>query len=319
MAELTLDQVSVFLAVVDRGGFAAAARTLGRAQSAVTYSIRSLEDATGLLLFDRRTYRPTLTDAGRALLPRARQLVADADDMRRQADAFAQGVEAMIGLVVEPMVPLGPVSHALRRLRAAFPSVLVRLHAHHALPGAPTLPPTGNWIGLLPVLPGRAFGPDYTTVHWSEVELVAVAAPEHPLAHLPSPLAAEAVRGHMQVVWTPPSAAADSADMGVHALDRWYTTDWSAKRELIRAGIGWGSLPAHFATDGIQRGDLVKLDMQSWDGSEQMPRFPISIVRRVDRFLQPATLALIEALKACAPHPQAETGPSRRSSTRVNV
>jgi DNA-binding transcriptional LysR family regulator len=53
----TLDQLRVFLSVVDMGSFAAAARRLGRATSVISYSIANLEAQLGVLLFDRETTR----------------------------------------------------------------------------------------------------------------------------------------------------------------------------------------------------------------------------------------------------------------------
>ena len=49
----TLDQIRVFLSVVDEGSFPKAAKSLQRAQSAVTYAIRKLEAEIGVPLFDR--------------------------------------------------------------------------------------------------------------------------------------------------------------------------------------------------------------------------------------------------------------------------
>ena len=58
----TLDQLRVFLTVVDLGSFAAAARKLGRATSVISYSIANLEDQLGFSLFDREsTRRPPLS------------------------------------------------------------------------------------------------------------------------------------------------------------------------------------------------------------------------------------------------------------------
>ena len=71
MDALTLDQITVFLSVVDEGSFPKAAKSLQRAQSAVTYAIRKLEAEIGVPLFDRSAYRSVLTPAGRALLTRA--------------------------------------------------------------------------------------------------------------------------------------------------------------------------------------------------------------------------------------------------------
>ena len=64
----TLDQLQVFLTVVDVGSFAGAARRLGRATSVVSYSIANLEAQLGVSLFDRQsTRKPQLTEAGRTV------------------------------------------------------------------------------------------------------------------------------------------------------------------------------------------------------------------------------------------------------------
>ncbi len=73
----TLEQLRSFTAVVDGGGFSMASAALGRTQSAVTQSLKKLEDAVGCRLLDRRQGHVTgLTPAGRRLLPQAREILA---------------------------------------------------------------------------------------------------------------------------------------------------------------------------------------------------------------------------------------------------
>ena len=64
---LTLDQMRVLIAVAEDGSFSAAARRLGRVQSAVSQAIQTLEENLRLTLFDRSAKTPVLTDAGRAV------------------------------------------------------------------------------------------------------------------------------------------------------------------------------------------------------------------------------------------------------------
>ncbi|WP_022972642.1 LysR family transcriptional regulator, partial [Xanthomonas maliensis] len=123
----TLDQFAVFVAVVEHNGFAAAARHMNRAQSAITYAIKGLEDESDVLLFDRSTYRPTLTEAGRSLLPRARRLLMDLQDFNRQAKSFNAGVEAALTVVSDVFAPTGVLAYALARLHTQFPTISVKL------------------------------------------------------------------------------------------------------------------------------------------------------------------------------------------------
>jgi DNA-binding transcriptional LysR family regulator len=70
-----LRQLECFLAVVDEGTFTAAAARLRVVQSAVSSTIKTLERALRVSLFDRGPGRPTLTDAGRRLVPEARRML----------------------------------------------------------------------------------------------------------------------------------------------------------------------------------------------------------------------------------------------------
>jgi len=58
---VSLDQLRVFVAATDVGSFSAAARRLGRAQSAISQAIAGLESALGVQLFDRTERLPKLT------------------------------------------------------------------------------------------------------------------------------------------------------------------------------------------------------------------------------------------------------------------
>ncbi len=294
MAAYTLDQFQVFLAVVDCGGFAAAARKLGRAQSAITYAIRALEEQTGLLLFDRAHYRPQLTDAGRALLPRARLLVEDLEDFQLHAEGFAHGVEAGLSLVVNEFSDMAPVIQALDSLHQAYPSVRVRVSIK---PFADDLEMVRSGQALIGVVAAIAqIGNEFEARLLSEHSLVAVAAPGHPLAALNGPIALAQLRGQMQIVWTRASATADSSDLGVHALDAWHVTDLGLKRQLLCAGIGWGSMPRHLVQADIEAGRLKVLQMESWEGRDQMPQFPSFVIRLKKVVLGPAARHLIDAL-----------------------
>ena len=67
---LTPDALAMMDAIARTGSFAAAARELGKVPSALTYSVRQLEDALDVLLFDRSSRQAQLTAAGEELLRR---------------------------------------------------------------------------------------------------------------------------------------------------------------------------------------------------------------------------------------------------------
>lgn len=295
MGGFSLDQFVVFLAVADCGGFAAAGRQLERAQSAVTHAIRNMEEACGLLLFDRAGYRAVLTDAGKALLPRARQVIAEVDGFRRDSAGYAMGLEASLTLAVDPFAPMAPLVQALRRLHAQLPTVRVRLST---TPHAQVLEQVQAGAAHIGVLAEASpIGTQFASFRWVEQALVAVAAPTHPLATQAQPLGPELLRQHMQVIWSSGGASFSAQDLGVHAKDCWHVTSLETKRELLLAGVGWGSMPNHTVAEDLAMGRLVVLPVQSWEGRDRMPSFFVTVVCLHDSVAGPAQRKLLQFLR----------------------
>lgn len=74
-----LDELAIFVAIIDSGSLAGAARRLRRSPPAVTRALAALEDRIGARLFERTTRRLSPTEAGRELAQRARMLLNDYD------------------------------------------------------------------------------------------------------------------------------------------------------------------------------------------------------------------------------------------------
>ena len=125
----SLDQLRVFLTVVETGSFAAAGRRLMRATSAVSYSIANLEQQLGVTLFDRdSTRKPTLTEAGIAVLTEAQTVSVGVDNLRAKVSGLTAGLEAELGLVVDVMLPTSRLVDALQAFEAELPTVTLRLY-----------------------------------------------------------------------------------------------------------------------------------------------------------------------------------------------
>lgn len=84
---LELQRLRCLVAVVDHGGFTGAAAELGVSQPAISRRIASLEHELGVRLLQRNNREVTPTAAGDRVLVRARRLIADMDDLVRDARA----------------------------------------------------------------------------------------------------------------------------------------------------------------------------------------------------------------------------------------
>lgn len=293
MSGITLDQFKVFVAIVDQGGFAAAARELSRTQSAITYTMRKLEEQTGLALFDRTHYRPALTDAGQSLLPHARKVLDDVSDYRLHAEGIAQGVEPSLVIAVTQYAPYEPLVALLKRFHEQFPTVRLRVLTL-TLQSTEPLDKGRADLALLPEF--VPMNSDYRRHHCTISPLVAVAGPEHPLSQMPAPIPLEAMRMHTQIVTSGRKAPMSPRNYAVQALNDWHVDDLDVKRRMIVGGMGWGGLPHYLAEDDIAAGRLVALEPIEWDGLDHLPELDIVVTHRQDRPLGPAGTWLFDHL-----------------------
>ena len=102
---LTLEALHILDAINHHGSFAAAASALDRVPSALTYSVRKLEEDLDVLLFDRRGHRAKLTPAGLELLTEGRHLLRAAQELEQRVKHIATGWEAELRIVMDSIIP----------------------------------------------------------------------------------------------------------------------------------------------------------------------------------------------------------------------
>ena len=89
-------ELSAFIAVVEAGGFTAAARTSGDSQSSISKAIGALEKRLGVMLFNRSTRHVTLTDQGRRYYDRTKPLIDEMQDADSELTQSTLGVSGLI-------------------------------------------------------------------------------------------------------------------------------------------------------------------------------------------------------------------------------
>jgi DNA-binding transcriptional LysR family regulator len=119
--------MQAFLAIAEHGGFQQAAVHLNLSQTAVSHRIRKLEDSLGVSLLARTTRDVTLTDAGRALLPRVRgamrELELSYDTLRQHQSTAPQ----WLAFGCLPTLASHRISPVLRHFGQAHPGIAVRV------------------------------------------------------------------------------------------------------------------------------------------------------------------------------------------------
>lgn len=260
----SLDQLRIFLAIVDTGSFAGAGRSLNRAVSVISYGIANLEAQLGLTLFEREgTRKPRLTEAGRALLAEARAVSHGVEGLRAKVKGLLDGLEAEVDLAVDVMLPSERLGGVLRAFAAEFPTVQLRLHVEALGAIASMVLDRRAMIGLSGPLAAGVEGLECCAA--GSVALVPVAAPDHPLGRMEL-IPPGAGRDHVQIVLTDRSRFTEGRDYSVISPRTWRIADLGAKHALLREGIGWGNMPLPMIEADLAAGTLVRLAMPDHPG-----------------------------------------------------
>jgi DNA-binding transcriptional LysR family regulator len=259
---LSLDAIAVLDAIDRRGSFAAAAEELGRVPSAVTYTVRRLEDELDALLFDRRGRRARLTPAGRELLVQGRQLLVEASALEARIHRISTGWEADLRIAVDTIVPMTRVFPLVARFDA---DCRERQAAHtrlafrrEVLGGAWDALAEGRVELVIGASGDAPPGGGWRTRLLAEIPMVFAVAPAHALAAAPEPLADAEIARHRIVVATDSSRRLAPRTIGpMTGQDTINVPDLAAKLAAQVAGLGCGWLPFYLAADDVHAGRLV--------------------------------------------------------------
>jgi DNA-binding transcriptional LysR family regulator len=123
-----LQQLAYFVAVADTRHFTRAADQVGVAQPSLSQQVRALERELGAPLLHRTRGNVSLTDAGEALLPVARRMLADADSARRQIREVLNLARGRVRLGATPSLCTGLLPAVLARFRQDHPAIELIVH-----------------------------------------------------------------------------------------------------------------------------------------------------------------------------------------------
>ena len=273
---LTPDALTMMDTIARTGSFAAAARDMGKVPSALTYSVRQLEDALDVLLFDRTSRQARLTAAGEELLNEGRRLLEQMDAVANRVKRVATGWETQLTIAVDGILSRVTMFELCEAFFAHEPAVAGATQGTEPthVGGPPTRLRlrnevlTGTWEALVSGQADLAIGVGMGTdrsaapgIHveaLGEVAFVFAVAPHHPLAGVDGPISDAQLLRHRAV------AVADSAQrltpVTVNLLpgqDVFTVPSTQAKLEAQLRCLGCGFLPEPVAREHVAAGHLV--------------------------------------------------------------
>ncbi len=244
---MTLDQLRVLDAIERSGSFTAAARDLRRATSALSYSVRTLEDSLGVELFDRSKHRASMTEAGRMILSEARGVLERANALERSATRLREGWEPRLDFVLDGLVPLTPIIRAVQRFTELGAGT--RLELNVELFGGVAERFERTEADLMLSL-GLEEDPSLRTVPLPPLEMLLVARTDHPLCVELRRVHREDLERHVELR-VRDSSRADVPRTGGLSPHAFTFSDVRALREAILGGLGFGWIPRHLVQGAL--------------------------------------------------------------------
>ncbi|MET0595395.1 MAG: LysR family transcriptional regulator [Polyangiaceae bacterium] len=252
--KISLEAVEALDAVVRHGSFAAAAKSLRKAQSAVSYGIKQLEEGLGVALFDRRGHRAILTEAGQMVLEEGRVLLARVKRVESLAARFHEDWEPRVEAVLDGIFPMQPVLSALKRMADDGVPTSIQIKVEFLGGVQDRFEKDGADLMLVK---------DYVRSHalvehaLPDVEVVLVAAAGHPLVSGEGALTLADLQRHVELTVHDSSESKRLVDNRLFGGQRvFFLSDFFTKKQAVSMGLGFGWMPLYLVEDELAQGAL---------------------------------------------------------------
>ncbi|MDH4612011.1 LysR family transcriptional regulator [Pseudomonas sp. BN102] len=287
---MDLASLNAFIAIAETGSFSEAGERLHLTQPAVSKRIASLEQQLSVRLFDRLGREVSLTEAGRALLPRAYQILNVLDDTRRALSNLSGDISGRLTLATSHHIGLHRLPPLLRAFTRAYPQVALDIQFLDSEVAYEEILHGRVELAVITLAPETAL-PVQAVPVWND-PLDFVAAPEHPLARDKTIFLPDVARH--------PAVFPGGNTFTHHIVRRLFeaegltpniamsTNYMETIKMMVSIGIAWSVLPRTMLDDSV-----VRLPLQDIQLSRQL-----GYILHTERTLSNAAKAFMALLDA---------------------
>lgn len=261
---MDLANLNAFIAIAETGSFSEAAERLHLTQPAVSKRIAGLEQQLDVRLFDRLGREVNLTEAGRALLPRAYQILGVLDDTRRALTNLNGEVSGRLTLATSHHIGLHRLPPLLRAFTRSYPQVALDIQFLDSEVAYEEILHGRAELAVITLAP-ESREPVHAVPVWDD-PLDFVAAPEHPLARNGAVTLAD-VALHPAVfpggnTFTHHIVNSLFAAQGLTPNIGMSTNYLETIKMMVSIGLAWSVLPRTMLDDQVVRLPLPGIQLQ---------------------------------------------------------
>ncbi|MGL4186039.1 MAG: LysR family transcriptional regulator [Thiotrichaceae bacterium] len=242
---MDINNLTAFIEVAKQQSFSKAAEILFLTQPAISKRITALETELGTALFNRINRKVTLTEAGRALLPRAQNLRYELEDIRRIASQLSEQVAGSLSMGTSHHIGLHRLPPFLSFFNTTYPDVHLDLHFVGSEQACEAVEQGDLELAFI-TLPSELPPQLHAKALWQD-ELHIVVNREHKLAQF-AEVSLEALQAERCILPGKDTYTyqliAQAFQALTHKLNIYLTTHYlDTLKMLVSAGFGWSVLP----------------------------------------------------------------------------
>jgi DNA-binding transcriptional LysR family regulator len=282
--------LQAFIKVAETGSFSIAARQLFLTQPAISKRIKQLEQQFGSILVDRKGRRLQLTQTGRSLLPKAREIINNIQSARQQIAEMEGSPVGSISMATSHHIGLHRLPPVLRAYSAQFPDVDLDLNFMDSAKACHMIENNELDIAVVTLPFDRSKKLDFTPV-WND-QLVITCATQHPMYQQESLSFSDLIL-HPAVLPSRGTFTREAIELAlsevIAELNISLETNYlETIKMMVSVGLGWSILPQNMID-----GDLRSLSMPGFESSRQL-----GIVMNRQRSPSRAVKAMLELIDA---------------------
>lgn len=286
---MDISALQAFLAVAESGSFSRAAEKIYLTQPAISKRIAALEKQIGARLFDRIGRGIRLTEAGEALLIRARAVLKELEDVKRGIANLSGAIAGELSLATSHHIGLHRLPPALKRFHETYTNVRLNLHFMDSEKACNAVA-RGDLELAVVTLPPTATAPLKLEKIWDD-PLDIVVSRNHPLARVKHVQAAMLLdypailpgpgTYTREIILNAFGPLRDRIQVGMA------TNYLEVLKMLAAIGLGWSALPRTMIDEGLKVVQIEKREI----------RRELGIVTHEKRTLSNAGQAMIRIIR----------------------
>lgn len=252
-----LEQLKMLVLAADLGSFSACARKMGKVQSAISQGINNLEIDLDILLFDRSTRKPALTEEGQRIYNCAKAVLQQSLELEKVAESIHNKEEALIRVAIDKAIQTPKLWQIIKRFSQSFPQTQIELMSVSSTDIIDKFEVGGVDLGIMFADP--SFKREVELCFVGSLEFVAVSHPTNPLAQIELVKDSD-LTPYRQLLIRGEQGGGLQPFMSV-SHQTWWCNDFDSVISLVEQNIGWAYLPYYMVEEKIKQQSLAHLSL----------------------------------------------------------